>query len=104
MKIQNYVPPPQPENKFVAIDSEWFGLNSNLMHRPTSGKFGCMTIATDPETVYVIKEPENVNTALHSIRKCIWVMHHAKTTLNLILLSFVDIQRSSRARNSGIHY
>lgn len=78
MIIQSYVPPPQPENNFVAIDSEWFGLDSNLIHRPTSGKFGCMTIATNPETVYVIRDPENISTALFGIRKCIWVIQNSK--------------------------
>ena len=81
MKILNYVPPPQKENKFVSVDTEWLGMDKNLLHRPTTGKFGCMTIATDPDTVYVIRDPENISTALFGIRDCIWIMQNSKFDL-----------------------
>jgi len=77
MKIIKSIPPPQPNNLWVGVDSEWFGLNENQMHRPLSGRFGCLTISTDYDTVYYIDNPNEVEPALQAIQDCVWCIHKA---------------------------
>src|SRR3990167_6627560 len=76
--IYNEYPTNLPLNTYIAIDSEWFGLNQNQMHRPISGRFGCMTLCYEPENVYFIDDPKLVPDALKAVDNCIWVMHNAK--------------------------
>jgi len=77
MKIIKSIPPPQPNNLWVGVDSEWFGLNENQMHRPLSGRFGCLTISTDYDTVYYIDNPNEVEPALQAIQDCVWCIQKA---------------------------
>lgn len=81
MNIQHGLPPYLPENTYCAIDSEWFGINQNQLHRPTSGKFACLTLCHDPETVYFIDDPKDVPEALERIKDAVWLIHHAKFDL-----------------------
>jgi len=37
-----------------------------------------MTVATDPETVYIIRDPESIEISLYHLRDAIWVMQNAK--------------------------
>jgi hypothetical protein len=60
MKIELGLPPQQEPKKFIALDVELFGLNPKQLHRPTSGEFACLSIATDPETVYVVTDKESL--------------------------------------------
>jgi DNA polymerase-1 len=80
MNIIKSVPPLFPDNTYIGLDSEWFGLNSKQLHRPTSGRFACMTICSDadPDTVYYIDDEQNVPNALNSIENCVWVLMNAK--------------------------
>lgn len=81
MNITYDFPPPQPKNKYVAIDLEIFGMNKKTLHRPTSGTFACMTIATEPDEVYITEHVCNIETMLKSISDCIWVFHHSQFDL-----------------------
>lgn len=78
MRILREAPPPQPKNKFVAIDLEMFGLNSNQLHRPTSGEFACLSIATDPDTVYIITDKDLLYSAIVNLSETVHCFHHAK--------------------------
>ena len=78
MRILHEVPPPQPKNKFVALDVEIFNLNSKQLHRPTSGKFACLSVATDPETVYVITDQLQLPVVFSNLRDAVHIYHHAK--------------------------
>ena len=78
MKILREVPPPQPKNNFVAIDLEMFGLNPNQLHRPTSGEFACLSIATDPNTVYVVTEKADLYQTYINLTDTVHCFHHAK--------------------------
>jgi DNA polymerase I-like protein with 3'-5' exonuclease and polymerase domains len=79
MKIlTNQIPPPQPKNKFISLDIEMFGLNEYQLHRPTSGEFACLSIATDPETVYVITDKHQLPMVFSNIRDTVYVMQNAK--------------------------
>lgn len=81
MNIQHELPPYLPENTYCAIDSEWFGINQNQLHRPTSGRFACLTLCYDPETVYFIDDEKDVPEALERINNAVWLIHHAKFDL-----------------------
>lgn len=78
MRIIKDLPPAFPDNTYVAIDTEWFGMNKYQLHRPTSGNFGCLTICADPDVVYFVDDGNNVPEALSSIDNCIWIMQEAK--------------------------
>jgi DNA polymerase-1 len=78
MKIIQEIPPPQPSNKFVALDLELFGLNPKQLHRPTSGQFACLSIAVDPETVYVVEDELKIPIVFSNLRDTVSVYHHAK--------------------------
>ena len=96
MKILlNEYPTDLEKNQFVAIDTEIFQLDPHTLHRPTSGKFGCMTVATDPDTVYIIDDPANVPVMLSKLKDCIWVFHNAKFDLTH-LRRWANIEPRSR--------
>jgi DNA polymerase-1 len=78
MKIIRNIPPEFPKNTWVALDVEIFQLNKKTMHRPTTGKFACLTVCADPNKVYLIDEVEAVPITLANIRDCIWILHNAK--------------------------
>ena len=81
MNIIAYIPPPQSPNSYVALDVEIFGMNKKTLHRPTSGKFACLSIATSPDEVYMIHHEDSVPMALYAIKDSIWVFHNAKFDL-----------------------
>jgi len=78
MKILKEIPPPQPKNKFIALDIEMFGLNPKQLHRPTSGEFACLSVATDPETVYVITDKTLLYEVFSNLNDAVFCFHHAK--------------------------
>lgn len=78
MEILEHIPPPFNDNTYVAIDLELVGANQETLHRPTSGKFGCLSVCANPETVYIIKDERMVDFVLHNLDNCIWVMQNAK--------------------------
>jgi len=78
MKVIKQVPPPQPKNKFVGLDLEMFDMNEKQLHRPTSGEFACLSIAVDPETVYVVTDTLQALDAFSSLHDSVLVFHHAK--------------------------
>ncbi len=77
MNIYHHIPPQQPPNSYVSIDIEIFGMNSKTLHRPTSGKFACLSIATSPEDVYMIHDTNEIPMAMYAIKDSIWVAHHS---------------------------
>jgi DNA polymerase-1 len=81
MNIYHHIPPQQPPNSYVGIDIEIFGMNSKTLHRPTSGKFACLSIATSPEDVYMIHNTDEIPMAMYAIKDSIWVAHNAKFDL-----------------------
>lgn len=78
MNIIRGIPPKFPPNTYCSIDSEWLGLHLKTIHRPTSGKFGCLTLCIDPETVYYIDNLTEIQSALDMAQESVWLMHHAK--------------------------
>ena len=78
MNIIRDLPPYLPENTYISLDTEWLGINKATLHRPTTGKFGCLTLCYEPDTVYFIDDEKNVPEALRHIENAIWVIQHAK--------------------------
>lgn len=78
MNIIYDLPPHLPENTYVALDSEWMNLNQATMHRPTTGKFGCLTLCYEPDTVYFIDDEKKVQEVFNRIEDAIWIIQHAK--------------------------
>ena len=78
MRILKEIPPPQSKNKFVALDVEIFGLNSKQLHRPTSGKFACLSIAIEPDEVYVVEDITLLYEVLANINDTVYCFHNAK--------------------------
>ena len=75
--IRNELPPVVSQG-YVAIDSEWWALNDKTLHRPTSGRFGCITIAPNLDDVYWITDPQMVEPALQRVNDAVWLMHNGK--------------------------
>jgi len=53
----------------------------NRLHRPTTGKFACLSVCADPSEVYIITEADQIQSALDRIWNTVWVFHHAKFDL-----------------------
>ena len=49
------VPPVTSKNDYVVIDVELFGAEEKLLHRPTTGKFACITMTTSEDTCYLLQ-------------------------------------------------
>ena len=79
--IQDDFPRDLPANTYVAMDTEWFGMNIHRMHRPDNGKFACLTLCYCPGEVYLIQSVDIAFFALEALKDCIWVMHNAKFDL-----------------------
>ena len=81
MNILKQLPPKPYHNQFVAIDTEWFNINSNMLHRPISGQFGCLSVCYEPDTVYLIQDKDDVSKVLDIISDGIWIGHNLKFDL-----------------------
>lgn len=81
MKIIKELPPPAKQNQYVALDTELFGMDGNILHRPTSGKFACLTACYEPGTVYLIEDEHNVQRVIDSMQDGVWLFHNAKFDL-----------------------
>lgn len=81
MNIYHHIPPQQPPNGYVGIDIEIFGMNDKTLHRPTSGEFACLSIATSPEDVYMLHDVNEIPMAMYAIKDSIWVAHNSKFDL-----------------------
>lgn len=75
---RNEYPTNLPANTYVALDTEWYRMDGNKLHRPTTGAFGCMTLCADPDEVYLIEGENTAFFALEAIQDCVWVIHNAK--------------------------
>ena len=63
MKIIKELPPQLPDNTYISLDTEWHGINQATMHRPTTGKFACLTLCYQPDEVYFIDDEKKVQEA-----------------------------------------
>ena len=77
MQIRNEIPHQLPDNTYVAIDTEWFGMKEGKLHRP-HGQFAIMTICAAPDFVYYITDVSLIPIVIKNIDNCIWIMQNAK--------------------------
>lgn len=91
MNIIQGIPSQIEKDCFVSLDTEWFGLNPKQLHRPTSGKFGCLTICPNDEDVYFIDNPELIKPALDNLKDCVWATQNGKFDI-VQLRRHVDIR------------
>lgn len=78
MNYKTELPPEAKNTDIVAIDSEWFGLQENRIHRPQGIKtFACCQFTLDGETAYIITDPAFMPEAYNRIRKATLVLHNA---------------------------
>lgn len=70
---------PSP-NQFVAIDLEIFTRpgEEKQLHRPHVGKFACLSVCYDPNTVLVYTSSDYVAPVLDRLQPCVWVMQNGK--------------------------
>jgi DNA polymerase I len=78
IKIIESVPPVPEDNTYVSCDVEMYSMDKNKLHRPTTGKFACVTFCMEPGTVYVVTNPNSVPIALQNVSQAVWLMHNAK--------------------------
>lgn len=84
MQIKFELPPLAKPNEWWAIDSEWFGMDSERLHRPITGRFACATFASvsHPETVYFVDDPKDMPEALKRLGPAErWVFQNASFDL-----------------------
>jgi len=73
-----------PEDAWIAIDCELFGMEKGKLHLTTTGVFGCITFTWDGENVYFIDDEWLAGAALDRLnenlpgkeRSRVWVMHN----------------------------
>lgn len=81
MNIHLDLPPVITDPKaWVGVDVEIFTNKDDEphLHRPHTGKFACIQIATSAEDVYVITDETQVAEALRRINPATWVLHGGK--------------------------
>jgi DNA polymerase-1 len=77
MKIIQTLPPQQEPNTWIGLDIEMFGLNPKQLHRPISGEFACLSIAVNPEIVYVVTDKLEIPVALGRLNDTVSVYQNA---------------------------
>jgi len=77
MQIRTELPSKIRDNQFVAIDIEIFGAEKSRLHRPNTGTFASMSIASSDNVAYVITDEDDVAKALDIVSNGIWVFHNS---------------------------
>ena len=75
--IFNDLPPVASSKDRIAIDTEFFGMDEDKMHRPT-GKLAWLGCSVDGEIVYYINDRNMVQEFLDRINAGVWIFHYAK--------------------------
>lgn len=78
--IQETNPPIAKKGEWVSLDIEMFGMEERLLHRPTTGKFACLTVCLerDPDTVYITEMETGVPAYISSLFGGVHVFQNAK--------------------------
>jgi DNA polymerase-1 len=71
------IPPMATEKDRVAIDSEWFGMDGDKLHRP-HGDHACTTFTFDGKTVYVVTDVKDLEQAFDNIKAAVHIYANAK--------------------------
>ncbi len=68
--------PPSVDGGIVSIDTEFFGMNENKLHRP-HGVFASMGASYDGHTVYIITDEKDIPEFVRAIQKSVHIYHNA---------------------------
>ncbi len=83
IKIVRGLPPVAKATDRVAIDTEWFKMDKNRLHRP-HGIFACATFCFDGVTVYVVEDSSQLAQAMKNVELAVHVYHNSKFDINQI--------------------
>lgn len=82
MSIKTYIgklPPETGRTEEVAIDLEIFEAEKSKLHKPTTGRFACLSFyIPKEEAVYIVTEEKDVREALNRVRWSTWIFMNAK--------------------------
>lgn len=85
MSIKTYIgklPPETGRTEEVAIDLEIFEAEEHKLHKPTTGRFACLSFyIPSEEAVYIVTEQKDVKEALNRVRWSTWIFMNAKFDL-----------------------
>lgn len=88
IKIIKGLPPKATKKDRIALDTEFFGMNKNRMHRP-HGTFASIACTMDGETVYIITDEEAISEFLERLENGVHIFHNAKFDIGQIRM-FTD--------------
>lgn len=77
IKIIQGLPPKTDKDARIALDTEWFGMDVDRMHRP-HGTFASLACTMDAKTVYIITDPEQIPEFLSNVSLGVHIWHNAK--------------------------
>lgn len=71
------IPPKVGKEARVAIDTEWFGMDGDRLHRPT-GRFACASFCINGKDAYIVTNPDDLKEAFANIEDAVHIYHNAK--------------------------
>lgn len=77
IKIVRSLPPVAVASDRISIDTEWFGMDKERLHRP-HGTHACTTFCFDGVTVYVVENPDFLPQAMRNVELGVHVFHNSK--------------------------
>ncbi len=77
IKIVRGLPPVAQKSDRVAIDTEWFHMEKERLHRP-HGDHACTTFCFDGVTVYVVENETFLTLAMRNVEPAVHVFHNSK--------------------------
>lgn len=89
IEIHFGLPPGTFEWDYVSIDSEFFGQNKEMLHRP-HGRFACVGCTFNGKDVYMIFDEKQIQKFYERIDKSTHIYHHAQYDIKQ-LRRFADI-------------
>ena len=90
IKIIHEIPPKLPKGSKCAIDSEWFCMDGDRLHRSVlvdgspNGFLACISFCWDGETVYLVTDPKDVQLAMDNVSEATWILANLKFDLHHI--------------------
>lgn len=77
IKIVKGLPPVLTKSDRCAIDTEWFGMDKDRLHRP-HGTFAVATFCSDGETVYAVTDIDDLKQAFENVDPAVHIYVNAK--------------------------
>ena len=95
--LQDKLPPIPDKDEWVSLDVEMFGMKEHLLHRPTTGKFACLTVCLerDPNTVYITETRTGVMAFISAIHPGIWAIMNAKFDI-MQLRRYANVEKRNK--------